>query len=153
MQELVCILGTTGVGKSRLAVRLGEYCAQHFGKHAEVLNSDAMQVYKALPILTAKVSEPEMRGVPHRMMSFLDPLKDEYVVLDFVKDAKRNVGWRKLKHCCSFKKLLKMFKLNCRRLQTFIDRISYLLSSEVQRTMLSISLLLPNQLQELRLKT
>lgn len=51
-----------------------------------------MQVYKALPLLTAKVSEAEKQGVPHRLMSFLDPLKDEYVVLDFVKDARENVS-------------------------------------------------------------
>lgn len=92
-REVVCILGTTGVGKSRLAVKLAQAAEQKLKRSggAEVINSDAMQVYKALPILTAKVTEPEMQGVPHRLMSFLDPLKDEYVVLDFVKDAKSSV--------------------------------------------------------------
>ena len=83
-KDVIVILGTTGVGKSALAISLARTLK------SECINTDAMQVYKALPVLTAKVTSEEMQGVRHRLLSFLDP-KEEYQVLDFKRDAIREV--------------------------------------------------------------
>lgn len=129
MQDVCLILGTTGVGKSRLAVSLAQALAK-FPKlptrSAEVINSDAMQVYKALPVLTAKVSEAERDGIPHRLMSFLDPIKDEYVVLDFVKDAKANVRRSNVSLALLFCVLCLRLRIRLGRLPTFTSSTSCL---------------------------
>lgn len=46
---VVVILGATGAGKSRLALEL----AKRFG--GEIINADAMQMYRGLDIVTNKV--------------------------------------------------------------------------------------------------
>jgi len=65
--KIVVVVGTTGVGKTKLGVDL----AQHFS--GEVINVDVMQMYKGLEVATAKVTEAERQGVPHHLMSFLEP--------------------------------------------------------------------------------
>jgi tRNA dimethylallyltransferase len=64
---VVCILGQTGAGKSKLAVELA------LAVDGEVVNCDAMQVYEGLPIATAQIPEQEQRGVPHHMLGVVHP--------------------------------------------------------------------------------
>lgn len=66
-EKVVIVMGATGTGKSRLAIDL----ATHFP--AEIVNSDKMQVYKGLNIVTNKVTEEECRGVPHHLLGMADP--------------------------------------------------------------------------------
>ncbi|PKI48161.1 adenylate isopentenyltransferase 5, chloroplastic-like [Punica granatum] len=75
-QKVVFVMGATGTGKSRLAIDLATRYP------AEVINSDKMQVYKGLDIVTNKVKEEEWRGVPHHLMSFVDPDSD-FTATDF----------------------------------------------------------------------
>lgn len=49
-RPILFINGATGTGKSELAVSLAKRFA------GEVINSDAMQLYKGLPVVTNKVS-------------------------------------------------------------------------------------------------
>lgn len=92
-QPLVCIIGTTGTGKSQLAVDLALALA-HGSKTAispcwdggTVINSDAMQVYEGLDIVTNKVTEEEKKGVEHRLLGIRKP-GEEYYVSQWVKDA------------------------------------------------------------------
>ncbi|KAL2230789.1 UNVERIFIED_CONTAM: Adenylate isopentenyltransferase 5, chloroplastic [Sesamum indicum] len=78
--KVVVVLGATGTGKSRLAIDL----ATRFG--AEVINSDKIQVYKGLDIVTNKVRNEECRGVPHHLLGIIDPEMD-FTVHDFVHHA------------------------------------------------------------------
>ena len=78
--KVVVVLGATGTGKSRLAIDL----ATRFG--AEVINSDKIQVYKGLDIVTNKVSNEECHGVPHHLLGIIDPEVD-FTVHDFVHHA------------------------------------------------------------------
>ncbi|MBV9313036.1 MAG: tRNA (adenosine(37)-N6)-dimethylallyltransferase MiaA [Pseudonocardia sp.] len=62
----VAVLGPTATGKSDLGVEL----ALRLG--GEVLNADAMQLYRGMDIGTAKLSHTERRGVPHHLLDVLD---------------------------------------------------------------------------------
>lgn len=68
--KLVIVMGATGTGKSRLSIDL----ATHF--HAEIVNSDKIQVYKGLDIVTNKVTQDECKGIPHHLLSIVDPNVD-----------------------------------------------------------------------------
>lgn len=78
---ILCIVGPTGVGKTKMSVELAK-CYQ-----AIIINCDAMQVYKDLNIGTAKIREEEKEGVPHYLFDFVDPLIN-YTVADYQKDAR-----------------------------------------------------------------
>jgi tRNA dimethylallyltransferase len=81
----VVILGTTGVGKTKLSIEL----SQKF--NGEVINADALQVYKGLDIITNKATEEERQSVPHHLFNFLEPTK-EYSVTEFVEDAIQKIN-------------------------------------------------------------
>ncbi|MBA4097827.1 MAG: tRNA (adenosine(37)-N6)-dimethylallyltransferase MiaA [Rhodospirillum sp.] len=64
-KPVLVIAGPTASGKSALAARL----AREFG--GIVINADAMQVYRELPILTAQPGEAAKAAAPHRLYGFL----------------------------------------------------------------------------------
>lgn len=70
---LVAVIGTTGAGKSRVAIDLALAC------NGEIINADAMQIYRGLDVITNKVTEEEMRGVKHHLMSFKEPGGESFV--------------------------------------------------------------------------
>jgi len=61
----IAVVGPTATGKSDLAVAL----AERFG--GEVVNADAMQLYRGMDIGTAKMTVEERRGVPHHLLDVL----------------------------------------------------------------------------------
>ncbi len=65
--RLVIVIGSTGVGKSRLAVGL----AEEFG--GEIINADSMQVYKYMDIGTGKPSLEERKRVQHHLIDLVPP--------------------------------------------------------------------------------
>jgi len=64
--ELLVVVGATGTGKSDLALDLAERLGSA-GRRAEIVNADAMQLYRGMDIGTAKLPEAERRGVPHHL--------------------------------------------------------------------------------------
>ncbi len=78
---ILCIVGPTGVGKTKLSVELA------LKYNAIIINADAMQVYKDLDIGTAKVTEEEKCGVPHCLFDIKD-VTEEYTVYDYQKDVR-----------------------------------------------------------------
>ena len=58
---VVCVLGQTGAGKSRLGAELARAI------DGEVVNADAMQLHDALPIATARTTSEQTLGVPHHL--------------------------------------------------------------------------------------
>ena len=69
--KLIAIVGSTGTGKSELAIRIAEAMRQE-GQEAEVVNADAMQLYKGMDIGTAKLPLAERRGIEHHLVDVLD---------------------------------------------------------------------------------
>ncbi|MDI7741528.1 tRNA (adenosine(37)-N6)-dimethylallyltransferase MiaA [Lysinibacillus fusiformis] len=65
--EVVAIVGPTASGKTALSIQM----AKAFD--GEIINGDSMQIYKGLDIGTAKITEQEMEGVPHHLLSFKEP--------------------------------------------------------------------------------
>ena len=92
---VVAIVGTTGVGKSRLAVELALSLKSNpvdrspgagLWKNGRVLNADAMQAYRGLNIITNKIPLEEQCGIDHLLMN-IRAVGDDYVVGEWVHDA------------------------------------------------------------------
>jgi tRNA dimethylallyltransferase len=66
MSALFVVAGPTASGKSALALRLAE------AERGVVINADSMQLYRDLPILTARPSPADEARVPHRLYGVLD---------------------------------------------------------------------------------
>lgn len=64
---ILAIVGATATGKSSLGLAL----AGAIG--GEIVNADALQVYRGLDIGTAKPTPEERRRVPHHLIDLLDP--------------------------------------------------------------------------------
>jgi len=70
MNRLVAIVGPTGVGKSKLVLRL----AQTF--NGEIVSADSRKIYRHLDIGTAKPSQQELSLVPHHLVNIVNPDED-----------------------------------------------------------------------------
>jgi len=62
---IVAVVGATASGKTGLSLDLAERLG------GEVVNTDAMQVYKGMDIGTAKLPASERRGIPHHLLDTL----------------------------------------------------------------------------------
>lgn len=63
---IVAFLGPTASGKSEAALSFA------LGNNGEVINCDALQVYRGTELLTCAPLEGQMKGIPHHLYSFLD---------------------------------------------------------------------------------
>ncbi len=88
---IVCIIGPTGVGKTKLSEELSK---KYDGI---IINSDAMQVYKEMNIGTSKYTQKEDLGKPHYLFDIVSP-KDNYTVYDYQRDARRIIEENKDKN-------------------------------------------------------
>ncbi|KAF3902326.1 hypothetical protein AA313_de0200966 [Arthrobotrys entomopaga] len=89
LRPLITVIGATGTGKSKLAVDLA------LALNGEIINSDAMQMYRGLDVITNKHPVEERMGVPHHLIDILNP--DEAwkigqwltVAVDTIEDIRR----------------------------------------------------------------
>ncbi len=79
---ILCVVGPTGVGKTKLAEELS------LRYDAVVVNCDAMQVYKEMDIGTAKYTKEEDMGKPHFLFDIVRP-DEVYTVFDYQKELRR----------------------------------------------------------------
>ena len=66
----LAIIGPTGTGKSQLALDVVERLSGEVG--AEIVNADAMQLYRGMDIGTAKLPVDQRRGIPHHQLDVLN---------------------------------------------------------------------------------
>ena len=66
-QRVVCVVGPTASGKTKMGVAL----AKRF--NGEVVSVDSMQIYRGMAIGTAAPTPGEMEGIPHHMVAVADP--------------------------------------------------------------------------------
>lgn len=83
-QPLIAVVGPTASGKTAVGIALAkEY-------NGEVVSADSMQIYKGMDIATAKPDEEEMQGIPHHLISELEPTSS-FSVAEYVKLAQQKI--------------------------------------------------------------
>jgi len=85
MQKIVCVVGPTASGKTRLGIEL---CKKLSG---EVVSADSMQIYKNMDIGTAKPSIDERDGIPHHLFDIVNA-DEPYSVSRFIEDADKAIS-------------------------------------------------------------
>ncbi|OAH49954.1 tRNA (adenosine(37)-N6)-dimethylallyltransferase MiaA [Microbacterium oleivorans] len=78
--RLWAIVGATGTGKTALSLEIAEELIRR-GRPAEIVNADAMQLYRGMDIGTAKLPEAERRGIPHHLFDEFDVTEDVAVAV------------------------------------------------------------------------
>lgn len=81
---IIVITGPTGVGKTKLSICL----AKRY--NAEIINGDAIQVYRGLDIGSAKVREDEKEGIVHHLFDIKDVLED-YSIYNYQIDCRNKI--------------------------------------------------------------
>ena len=71
--KVIALVGPTAVGKTALSLDLALELS------AEIINADAMQIYKGMDIGTAKLPLSQRRGVIHHQIDVLDPTAEANV--------------------------------------------------------------------------
>lgn len=82
---VVAVVGPTATGKSDLGLALAEALG------GEVVNADAMQLYRGMDVGTAKLTPAERRGIPHHQLDVLD-VADDATVAAYQRDARADVA-------------------------------------------------------------
>lgn len=82
LRDIVAVIGTTGVGKSQLAIDLALSLRESSASSstpttgyndALILSADSMQLYEGLPLITNKVTQEEMQGADHWGLNLVKP--------------------------------------------------------------------------------
>jgi tRNA dimethylallyltransferase len=81
---VIAVVGPTATGKSDLGVAL----ARELG--GEVVNADAMQLYRGMDVGTAKLTLAERHGVPHHLLDVLD-VADDASVAAYQRDVREAI--------------------------------------------------------------
>ena len=82
---ILAVVGATASGKSSLALDLAERLG------GEIVNTDAMAVYRGMDIGTAKTPSADRRGIPHHLLDLLD-VTEPLSVADFQRRARAVVA-------------------------------------------------------------
>ncbi len=85
MEPVVTLVGATATGKSALAIWLAERL------DGEIVNADALQVYRGLDIGTAKPDAAERQRVPHHLLDILEP-DQPFSAGEFARRARRAIA-------------------------------------------------------------
>ncbi len=81
---IIVITGPTAVGKTKMSIEL----AKRY--NGEIINADAVQVYKELNIGSAKVTKEEMNGIPHHLFDIKN-IDEEYTIYHYQQDCRRMI--------------------------------------------------------------
>jgi len=84
MATVLCVVGPTASGKTKMGVAL----AQRF--NGEVVSVDSMQLYRGMEVGTAAPTHEEMAGIPHHMVGIAEPTEN-WSVAKYVAEADKRV--------------------------------------------------------------
>ena len=82
MQDIIVIVGPTGVGKTKLSIELAKKL------DAEIINGDSVAIYKNLDIGSAKPTVEERENIPHHLID-IKTVEEDYSVFDYQKDVRK----------------------------------------------------------------
>lgn len=84
MNKIIVITGPTAVGKTKMSIEIAKKY------NGEIINADAVQVYKGLDIGSAKVTEEEKEGIPHHLFDIKE-VDEEYTIYHYQKDCREKI--------------------------------------------------------------
>ncbi len=82
---IIVITGPTAVGKTKLSIELAK---KYDG---EIINADAVQVYKGLDIGSAKIRKEEMEEIPHHLFDIKN-VDEEYTIYHYQQDCRKLIS-------------------------------------------------------------
>ena len=82
MNKVIVITGPTAVGKTKLSIEIAKKY------NGEIINCDAVQVYKGLDIGSAKVTKEEKKNIPHYLFDIKE-VDEEYTIFHYQQDCRR----------------------------------------------------------------
>ena len=85
MEKVLVIVGQTAVGKTAMSIRLAK------ALNGEIINGDAMQVYKDLNIVTDKITKEKMQGVPHHLLD-IKTIDEDYSVEEYQSNIRKVIS-------------------------------------------------------------
>lgn len=85
MKKIISIVGTTGIGKTALAIAL----AKHL--QTEIISCDSRQFFREMPIGTAAPTATELAEVPHHFIGHLS-VNEEYSIGQYERDALKKIS-------------------------------------------------------------
>jgi len=80
MKDLFILAGPTAVGKTEISIKLAQRL------NGEIISADSMQIYKSMDIGSGKITEEEMKGVPHHLIDIIEP-SENFSVAEFKEKA------------------------------------------------------------------
>ena len=84
MEDIIVIVGPTGVGKTKLSIELAKRL------DAEIINGDSVAIYKELNIGSAKPTVEERENIPHHLIDIKE-VEDNYSVYDYQIDCRKAI--------------------------------------------------------------
>ena len=84
MEDIIVIVGPTGVGKTKLSIELAKKL------DAEIINGDSVAIYKDLNIGSAKPTIEEREGIPHHLIDIKE-VEEDYSVYDYQIDCRKAI--------------------------------------------------------------
>jgi tRNA dimethylallyltransferase len=83
--SVLAVVGPTASGKSALGIQLA-----HSLGNVEIVNADAMQLYRGMDIGTAKLSLSEQESIPHHLIDAVGPDED-LTAVEYAKLANQKI--------------------------------------------------------------
>jgi tRNA dimethylallyltransferase len=80
--KVIVIYGPTWAGKTDMSIDIAK------ALNTEIISTDSRQIFKEMDIWTGKITEEEMKWVPHHMLDIVTP-DEEYSVGEFKKQAEK----------------------------------------------------------------
>jgi tRNA dimethylallyltransferase len=87
--NVLAIFGPTGVGKTGVAVALGDLLRDR-GEDPVAINCDALQVYEGLAVLTGAATAAERARLEHRLLGFV-PVTADFSIGDYMPLAHHEI--------------------------------------------------------------
>ncbi|MFO0388199.1 MAG: tRNA (adenosine(37)-N6)-dimethylallyltransferase MiaA [Alphaproteobacteria bacterium] len=85
-KKILIIAGATASGKSAHALSVAAHC------DGVIINADSQQLYRDLPILTARPTEAEQAGIPHKLYGILGA-DEQASAGKWLRFAKMEIDW------------------------------------------------------------
>lgn len=85
MEKVIVIIGQTAVGKTAMSIKLAK------ALNTEIINGDAMQVYKGLNIVTDKIKKEQMQGITHHLLD-IKSIDENYSVEEYQQNIRKVIS-------------------------------------------------------------